>query len=137
MSQDNELRRLEQFVEKLLGRFSELRAEKAKLLQEVRERELLIEKLRNNLSAKDMERGEISQRVSKIVEQIEAWEVGLEDVMVIAPESGSCEPEMVEKIEPIKEISVSVIDGGGAAHHQNEEEKRVQHNLFSLGNTDR
>ena len=53
MSQDNELRRLEQFVEKLLARFSELRTEKAKLLQELREREQQIEELRSNLSSQD------------------------------------------------------------------------------------
>jgi chromosome segregation ATPase len=137
MSQDNELRRLEQFVEKLLGRFSELRSEKAKLLQELRERELLIENLRNNLSSKDMERSEISQRVSKIVEQIEAWEMGLGEAVDISPEPDSPEePKTVENIEVLKEVSLPVIDEG-PAQHRVEEEGRVQHNLFSLGNTQR
>ncbi len=136
MSQDNELRRLEQFVEKLLGRFSELRAEKAKLLQELRERELLIEDLRSNLSSKDMERSEISQRVNKIVEQIEAWEMGLGETVVVSPELSSPEPEVVENIEVIKEINISLSDER-AAQQRSEEEGRVQQNLFSLGNTQR
>lgn len=136
MSQDNELRRLEQFVEKLLGRFSELRAEKAKLLQELRERDLLIENLHSNLSSKDMERSEISQRVSKIVEQIEAWEMGLGEAVIVSPELGSPEPKVVEHIEVIKEMSISATDER-AEQQRSEEEGRVQHNLFSLGSTQR
>ncbi len=131
MSQDNELRRLEQFVEKLLGRFSELRAEKAKLLQELRERELQIEDLHSNLSSKDMERSEISQRVNKIVEQIEEWEMGLEEIAAVA-----ADPEPVEDIEVVDEEEASPAKQM-VAEQRNEEEGRVQQNLFSLGNTHR
>ncbi len=131
MSQDNELRRLEQFVEKLLGRFSELRAEKAKLLQELRERELQIEDLHSNLSSKDIERSEISQRVNKIVEQIEEWEMGLEEIAAVA-----ADPEPVEDIEVVDEEEASPAKQM-VAEQRNEEEGRVQQNLFSLGNTHR
>ena len=79
MGQDSELRRLEQFVEKLLVRFSELRAEQARLLKELAEREQLIDELRTNISSKEIERSEISQRVNRIVEQIEEWEMGLDE----------------------------------------------------------
>jgi chromosome segregation ATPase len=130
MSQDNELRRLEQFVEKLLVRFSELRAEKAKLLQELRERELQIEGLRNDLSSKDMERSEISQRVNKIVEQIEEWEMGLEEEAVLASGPEVDEDEEVvpeDDLPPAKQV---------VTEHRNEEEGRQQ-NLFSIGNTNR
>ncbi len=131
MSQDNELRRLEQFVEKLLVRFSELRTEKTKLLQELRERELQIVDLRNDLSSKDMERSEISQRVNKIVEQIEEWEMGLEEVAGFASGSETDEDtdEMVpeEDEPPVKQI---------VTEHRSEEEGRQQ-NLFSIGNTHR
>jgi chromosome segregation ATPase len=131
MSQDNELRRLEQFVEKLLGRFSELRAEKAKLLQELRERELQIEDLHSNLSSKDIERTEISQRVNKIVEQIEEWEMGLEEIATVA-----ADPEPVEDIEAVDEEEASPAKQM-VSEQRNEEEGRVQQNLFSLGNTHR
>ena len=128
MSQDNELRRLEQFVEKLLQRFSELRAEKTKLLQELRERELQIEGLRNNLSSKDLERSEISQRVNKIVEQIEEWEMGLDDGTVIAPEAESIEDSEEVQEDEYSPVKKSVVE------HRGEEEGRVQQNLFSIGN---
>ena len=131
MSQDNELRRLEQFVEKLLARFSELRAEKAKLLQELRERELQVEDLLNNLSSRDMERSEISQRVSKIVEQIEEWETGLEQIADVASEpEATMESGVVyeEAVSPVEEI---------VEEQKSEEEVRGQQNLFSIGNTHR
>lgn len=130
MSQDNELRRLEQFVEKLLARFSELRVEKAKLLQELRERELQIDDLRNTLSSKDIERSEISQRVGKLVEQIEEWETGLEEIAVVAPV-----PEIAEEVELLSEVDDS--SAKPVVEHKNEEEGRVQQNLFSIGNPHR
>ena len=129
MSQDNELRRLEQFVEKLLARFSELRTEKAKLQQELREREAQIEELRTTLSSKDMERSEISQRVSKIVEQIEEWESGLAESFVAAAETAAA--VVVEADEEIPEVRKSL------SEPRVEDEGRVQHNLFSLGNPQR
>ena len=129
MSQDNELRRLEQFVEKLLARFSELRTEKAKLQQELREREEQIEELRTALSSKDMERSEISQRVSRIVEQIEEWESGLTESFVVAAETTAA--VVVEADEDISEVRQNLDEP------RVEEEGRVQHNLFSLGNPQR
>ena len=129
MSQDNELRRLEQFVEKLLARFSELRTEKAKLQQELREREAQIEELATALSAKDMERSEISQRVSKIVEQIEEWESGLAESFVAVAETAAA--VVVEVDETVPEVRP------GHGESRVEEETRVQHNLFSLGNPQR
>ncbi len=78
MEQASELQRLEKFVEKILTRFSALKAEKAQLEQEVFERDLLIEELRDNISSKVSERNEISERVNKIVDQIEEWELNLE-----------------------------------------------------------
>jgi hypothetical protein len=131
MSQDNELRRLEQFVEKLLKRFSELREEKAKLLQELRERELQIDDLHSNLSSKEIERSEISQRVNKIVEQIEEWEMGFEDNDVIASEPEAAEDLEVVAVEDASPAKQSVTE------QRNEEEGRVQQNLFSIGNTHR
>ena len=78
MEQQSELQRLEKFVEKILTRFSALKAEKAQLEQEVFERDLLIEELRENISSQVTERDEISERVNKIVDQIEDWELNLE-----------------------------------------------------------
>ena len=77
MEQESELQRLEKFVEKILTRFSQLKVEKEQLEQEVFERDLLIEELRENISSKVTERNEISERVNKIVDQIEDWELNL------------------------------------------------------------
>ena len=130
MSQESELRRLEQFVEKLLTRFSELRAEKSGLLQVLQERDRQIEELRTSLSSREMERSEISQRVSKIVEQIEVWEQGLE-----ASDAVAGEPEAIDDSLEVAEENISQEDQDVAEHH--EEEGRVQHNLFSLGTVHR
>lgn len=120
MSQDNELRRLEQFVEKLLGRFNELREEKSQLQQKLTAQEQVIGELRRSLAVGDEERSKISQRVGKMVEQIEAWESGLEEEGKVDAGSVGDEEEGEESPRPV-------------AEHRTEEEGRVQHNLFSLG----
>jgi chromosome segregation ATPase len=126
MSQDNELRRLEQFVEKLLANFSQLRAEKAKLEQELQERDVKLENLRRSLESKDMERGEISQRVSKIVEQIEEWESTLENEF---EESGQLKTGKYDDPEQHMDTSDSIAVEDDL---KSEEEGRAQQkNLFS------
>jgi chromosome segregation ATPase len=130
MGQDSELRRLEQFVEKLLVRFSELRAEQARLLKELAEREQQIIELRTNISSKEIERSEISQRVNRIVEQIEEWEMGLDEgEQVESTADALTEPEVVEE---------ETLPGkNNAGEHRGEEEGRVQPNLFSIAGTHR
>jgi len=123
MEQDNELKRLEKFVENLLARFTELRAEKAVLLQEVRERDEIIEGLRENVSSKDTERSEISLRVGKIVEQIEEWEQGLDD---------SEFEETSQAEEGLEEISLTEETGSEEDAEAGVEEGKGQQNLFSM-----
>ncbi len=128
MGQDSELRRLEQFVEKLLVRFSELRAEQARLLKELAEREQQIVELRANISSKEIERSEISQRVNRIVEQIEEWEMGLDEAEEGESTADALAGSGVADDEPLPEKS-------DAGEHRGEEEGRVQHNLFSIAGT--
>jgi len=124
MEQGSELQRLEKFVEKILTRFSALKAEKEQLDQELFERDLLIEELRESISSKETERNEISERVNKIVDQIEEWEINLEnsgDVKTnIPPEYNELDREgtLADLNEPEKE--------------NNDEEKRIQQGLFSM-----
>ncbi|BHH84153.1 hypothetical protein [Desulforhopalus sp. 52FAK] len=108
MDRDTELQRLEQFVEKLLLSFAELKEEKKALLHKLKQKDTLIAELEGNISSKDSERSEISLRVGKLVEQIEDWELGLEEG----------EEETVENV-----------DGGEVT---TDDEGRVQHNLFSV-----
>lgn len=132
MSQESELQRLERFVEKLLVSFSELRAQKAGLVEQLRERNQQIEELRNNVNAQEMERGEISQRVGRLVEQIEEWEHSLDEVVIAVPhpsreeESTSEEDSLLDEYEVQEEIAEVAAEAGG------DEEVRVQHNLFSM-----
>jgi len=118
MNQDSELTRLERFVEKLLASFAELRQEKAQLIQKLAERDSLIEELQGNISSQDSERGEISHRVNRIVNQIEEWEKTIDAEEVEVP--GNYDSDFVPD-QPTAE------DEGEA-----DEAERVQHNLFSI-----
>ncbi len=123
MIQDSELNRLERFVDKMMKRFSELRDDKAQLLKDLGERDQIIEELRSNISTRDSERGEVSQRVSRIVEQIEEWERNLEE------EQGR--DFMAQDVD-----STDVVDSTGAEDDL-EDEGRVQHNLFTVAGSER
>ena len=107
MDKDTELQRLEQFVEKLLLNFAELKEEKNKLLKKLKDRDASIAELEGNISTKDSERTEISLRVGKLVEQIEDWELGLD-----------------EDEEEVDNNRNNVEDASN-------DEERVQQNLFS------
>jgi hypothetical protein len=124
MEQESELQRLEKFVEKILTRFSLLKAEKGQLEQEVFERDLLIEELRENISSKVTERNEISERVNKIVDQIEDWEQNLEQgANVNATESSA-------GVDQSRDEALS--DEQDTEAGSDEEERRMQHDLFSI-----
>lgn len=124
MDRDTELQRLEEFVEKLLLSFAELKEEKKQLLNKLSDRdgsivdlkgnitelESNIAELEGNITSKDSERTEISLRVGKLVEQIEDWELGLDDE---------------------EEVAASDESDEGAS----EDEGRVQHDLFSTSGT--
>jgi len=124
MEQGSELQRLEKFVEKILTRFSALKADKEQLEQELFDRDLLIEELRENLSSKATERNEISQRVNKIVDQIEEWELSLGDTGEAEMSNLSDSPDF-DKKETASETQEHEIGS-------HDEDKRVQHGLFSM-----
>ncbi|MCP4337498.1 MAG: hypothetical protein GY799_01105 [Desulfobulbaceae bacterium] len=124
MEQESELQRLEKFVEKILTRFSLIKAEKGQLEQEVFERDLLIEELRENISSKVTERNEISERVNKIVDQIEDWEQNLEQGEDVTKTESYAAPAHSE--EGVLPDTQETEDGS------DEEERRMQHDLFSM-----
>jgi hypothetical protein len=117
MSKDSELLRLEQFVEKLLVKYTELKKVKEQLVVDLGERDAQIGSLQGNISTKDTERDEISVRVNKLVDQIEEWELSLDEEDIEDDDSSDEEP--VEEEEP----------------EDGEEERRVQHNLFSMSDS--
>ena len=138
MKQDNELQRLEEFVENLLTSFTELRAEKASLLQDVRERDEIIEGLRGNVEINDTERGEISLRVNKMVDQIEEWEQGLDDSefeessLEIESPGSENEDSDDDQIDVEATSGDEEFDSEGSDEDQEGEEGRGQQNLFSM-----
>jgi seryl-tRNA synthetase len=86
MTQENELKRLEVFVSKLLKSFQELKEEHSRVLQDLQMRDETIVSLKEQLATNDSERNEISTRVSGIIEQIEEWELNLgEEVLDEVP----------------------------------------------------
>lgn len=129
MEQESELQRLEKFVEKILTRFSALKAEKEQLEQDVFERDMLIEELRDNIASKVTERDEISDRVNKIVDQIEEWEINLDSDKVAtadnAPEEKDFDGEEMDS------------DGQDSEQSDVDEEKHVQHELFSVNGSEK
>lgn len=122
MSKDTELQRLEQFVEKLLAKFEELKKDKKQLLQDLSERDALIAGLQGDISSKDSERSEISARVNKLVDQIEEWELSLDETEATSEPVDEEEDEDEDNSE--EEVEAGLDEG--------EEEGRVQHNLFSM-----
>ncbi|MBA3008197.1 MAG: cell division protein ZapB [Proteobacteria bacterium] len=76
MMQDSELGRLENFVSKLLDRFNALQAEKKRIDELLLQREETITALQDELASLKDERGEISNRVSGLLDRIEEWEAG-------------------------------------------------------------
>ena len=132
MGQESELQRLERFVAKLLTNFSELRAEKAILVQQLDERNQQIEELQNRLATEEAERGEIGQRVGKLVEQIEEWEKSLDQRAEAAEPPAPAENFSEAEESELDEYEVQEEIEELAAHSRGEEEVRVQHNLFSL-----
>jgi chromosome segregation ATPase len=125
MEQESELQRLEKFVEKILTRFSALKAEKVQLEQDLFERDMLIEELRDSIASKVTERNEISDRVNKIVDQIEEWEINLDsDDEVVTDDKASEETDLDgEELDSDEQESQE----SGV-----EDEKHVQHGLFSM-----
>ena len=133
MEQDRELKRLEKFVENLLTRFTELRTEKAVLLQEIRDRDEIIEELRESVSSKDSERSEVSLRVEKIVEQIEEWEQSLNDDEFdqTPPVDDESDVETAAEDET-SSAEETDSDESTDAEDAKEEEGKGQQNLFSI-----
>ncbi|MDR0477968.1 MAG: hypothetical protein LBH14_08580 [Desulfobulbaceae bacterium] len=71
MGQNSELVKLEEFVSKLRQGFREMKAECARLVATIEEREATIADLEAKLADRASERANISDRVNRLIEQIE------------------------------------------------------------------
>lgn len=84
MSQDNELAKLEGFVSKLRQGFRELKAERARLTAAVEERDAAIAALQAKLADRVSEREDISDRVNRLIEQIEELDLSGEETVAVS-----------------------------------------------------
>lgn len=74
MNNNPELHRLEQFVDKLLNKYNQLKADYLALQEILRERDGECSDLKNNVANLSSERTEVGSRVAGLLDRIEQWE---------------------------------------------------------------
>ncbi|NLX19157.1 MAG: hypothetical protein GXY53_07755 [Desulfobulbus sp.] len=74
MDNNAELIRLENFVDNLLAKFNQLKADYHALQETLRERDAECADLKNNVFNLSTERTEVGNRVSDLLSRIEQWE---------------------------------------------------------------
>jgi chromosome segregation ATPase len=74
MDNTTELQRLEQFVDKLLNKYNQLKADYLSLQETLRERDAECADLKNNIANLSSERTEVGSRVAGLLDRIEQWE---------------------------------------------------------------
>ena len=122
MEYDSEIKRLEDFVERLLKGYGELKAEINKLEQELQDQQVENEQLHRQMETMESERGDLGNRVSTLIDRIEAWESELETEELDAE---AAKPAAAEEISDDGSGELDEDDGGGG----------VQGNLFTASAT--
>jgi len=74
MDQANEFDRLEKFVHKLLSQYEQLLDKNAQLQTLLQQRQDEIDELHSRVDSADSERGDISNRIQHLIEEIEEWQ---------------------------------------------------------------
>lgn len=74
MEQSAELVRLEEFVDKLLTKYNQLKSEYIALRETLRQREAECNDLKNTVFALSAERTEVGNKVAGLLGRIEQWE---------------------------------------------------------------
>lgn len=102
MARDSELIRLEEYVDKLLGEFSSVKAEKQRLEELLKEQKVENKRLADALNSVDSERTDVCDRVTSIISRLERWESELEgDVQI--PETPDQEAAEGDTVPVFKE----------------------------------
>ena len=129
MEHESEIKRLEEFVERLLTGYTGLKAEIKQLKQTIElhksENEKLIEKVEEMAS----ERGDLGGRVSALIDRIEAWESELETTDFDEDRPADLAEEFDQK--PTKS------DKHAAEQASNDSSGKVQGSLFTANSTTR
>jgi chromosome segregation ATPase len=74
MGNNVELVRLEEFVDKLLTKYNQLKSEYHLLQDALRQRDAECAELKNNIFTMSTERTEVGNRVAGLLDRIEQWE---------------------------------------------------------------
>ena len=74
MENNAELVRLEEFVDKLLAKYNQLKTDYHALQETLRERDAECAELENNIFNLGTERTEVGNRVAGLIDRIENWE---------------------------------------------------------------
>jgi predicted nuclease with TOPRIM domain len=74
MENNAELVRLEEFVDKLLMKYNQLKSDYHALQETLRERDAECAELKNNIFHLSTERTEVGNRVAGLIDRIEQWE---------------------------------------------------------------
>ena len=91
MDNTTELQRLEQFVDKLLNKYNQLKADYLALQETLRERDAECADLKNNVANLSSERTEVGSRVAGLLDRIEQWRASMPVVRPAARER--CSPK--------------------------------------------
>lgn len=103
MASDNELVRLEKYIEKLMAGYSALKADKQRIEKQLVAVQAENEKMKQELDSFDSERGVMRDRVNNLIDQIEQWEAEIDseaDVAADDPEEEGGDEDESEEDEP-------------------------------------
>ena len=114
MIEENELAKLEGFVSTLLEKYNGLQADNKTLTGRLDRRDASIVSLEDEIASMKDARGEVSERVSGLINKIEEWEVATADV-----EASVDDEEEQDETAPDSEAEEAKKESG------------VQGNLFS------
>ena len=110
MDQESEFERLERYVSKLLAQYDRLLNENSNLRKSVEQKDEEILELKNQINSADTERGDISNRIKALIDQIEEWESAIS--------TSTATTEHVEVDEKVRQDA--------------EQERKQQQNLFNV-----
>lgn len=109
MERDNEFKRLESHLERLLENYAAIKAENRRLDRDCQELKAENQQLKGQISLLESEKSEVGSRVERIIGRIEAWESELElssddltgeEAAVAA--GGHTEDEEKQKVEAVE-----------------------------------
>jgi chromosome segregation ATPase len=122
MNQGSEFDRLDQYVGRLLAQYDQLLEKTSQLQSLLRQKEDEIRQLQGKVSSADSERGDISNRIKGLIDQIEEWQ------------SAALEPEEQPPANETTESAVAVGNDTVFRHDSRGEEREstIQRNLFHV-----